>query len=473
MALPQTLTTRPETPALGSRRWLALILLCAANFMVILDSQVVILALPAISTALGLTPEAAQWVLSANLLTFGGLLLLGGRAADLLGRRRVFMIGTALYLVVSIVCGFAWNQEVLIIARALHGVSAAMMTPTALSILTNMFREGTERNRALAGWAGLASLGAVTGLLVGGSLVGLGWQWVFLVNVPVAIAMLVLSPLLLQESSEADMRRTYDVAGALTSTGGLVLLLYAVVVVPTAGWVSAQTLGLLAGAVVLFALFVVVEQRSSAPLVPLRIFRSGNLVGGNLGMLAVGILPFGLSVTISQYAQTVLGMSAAQFGFRQALMPLSAAIGASVGQFFVTRFGFRAVGAVCMALMAVGSLILVQTVVAASWNILTFLGLIIFGAGMGCATVAAAAAALSGVSRGDAGLASGLNTAALQAGGGFGVAIVITVILAYARGNDVGPGFQAGFVACALIAVVGVLVMVGLTRRPRTETEGV
>ena len=449
------------------RRWAALVLLCTANFMIILDSQIVILALPSISADLHLSPAGAQWVLSANLLTFGGLLLLGGRAADLLGRRRMFLIGTALFLLISLLSGFAWNEGVLIGARALHGVSAALMAPTALSILTDTFPEGPDRHKALAGWAGIASVGAVTGLLAGGALVDLGWQWVFFVNVPVAAVMLLLGRVLLPESRERGMRRTYDLAGAVTSTGGLVLLLYAIVLVPANGWFSGRTLAFLGGAVLLFACFVWVEGRSDAPLVPLRIFGSRSLVGGNLTMLAVGMLPFGLSVTISQYAQTLLGMSAWDFGLRQAIMPLSAALGAYTAHALVTRFGVRLVACAGMAGMCAGALLLLVTVAAGAWQFHTFIALVVFGLGMGAATVAAATAALGGVDRSDAGLASGLNTAALQSGGGFGVAVVVTVIASFsASPAGDATGYRAGFLACAVIALV-TFVVAGILLRGR------
>ncbi|GAB7045938.1 MFS transporter [Catenuloplanes indicus] len=455
------------------RRWAALVLLCAANFMIILDSQIVILALPAISADLAMSPASAQWVLSANLLAFGGLLLLGGRAADLLGRRRMFLVGTALFLAISLLSGFAWSAGVLIAARALHGVSAALMAPTALAILTDAFPDGPDRHKALAGWAGIASFGAVTGLLAGGALTELGWQWVFLVNVPVALIMLVLAPVLLPESRDRDQPRTFDLAGAATSTGALVLLLYAIVLVPTAGWLSTRTLALLAGAIVLLAAFVAIESRSKAPLVPLHLFRSRSLVGGNLAMLAVGMLPFGLSVTMSQYAQTFLGLSAWDFGLRQVVMPLSATIGAYAGHALVTRWGVRAVAGAGMVAMAAGALLLLITVAAGQWRLDTFAGLAVFGAGMGVATVAAATAALAGVQRAHAGLASGLNTAALQSGGGFGVAVVVTVIASFstiATGDE--GGYRAGFIACAVIALVTLAITWTLLRsRPTADID--
>lgn len=457
---------------LDPRRWKALVLLCIANFMVILDSQIVILALPSIIQDLGLSLAAAQWVLSANLVTFGGLLLLGGRAADLLGRRRIFMLGTALFLVASVGSGLARNTEILLAARAVHGVSAALMAPTALSILTTTFPEGSERNKALAGWSGIAGIGATAGLLIGGGIAqSLGWQWVFFLNAPIALVMLLLSPVLLAESRDDGLRRTYDVAGAVTSTAALVLLVYAIVEAPAAGWASGKTIWLFVGAAVLIALFVAVERRSVAPLVPLRIFQNRTLVGGNLVMVAMGMTAFGMSVAISQYAQQILGYSPLEFGLKQAVMPFMAFAGAYVGQAFVTRMGFRPVAVVCAALMGAGSLLLSLAPVDGQYVRDLLLALLLFGVGLGAGTVAASAAALSGVADADSGLASGFNTAALQIGGAIGVAVVSTVVAGHAAGADpagMTQGFHAGFRACAVFAVIGLALAVVLLRRQRT-----
>ncbi|WP_245975765.1 MFS transporter [Amycolatopsis palatopharyngis] len=469
MDLAQLPSSRMDLRVPDPRRWKALILLCTANFMVILDSQIVILGLPSITRDLGMSPGGAQWVLSANLLTFGGLLLLGGRAADLLGRRRMFMLGTALFLIVSLLSGLAWNAEVMIAARALHGVSAALMAPTALSILTATFAEGAERNKALAGWAGIAGIGATAGLLIGGALTdGLGWEWIFFVNVPVALVMLVLSPALLQESRDLKQRRTFDVAGAVTSTLALILVVYAVVEAPASGWLSLRTLSLFAGAAALFALFLVVERRSTAPLVPPRIFHLRALVGGNLVMVTMGMLAFGLSVTISQYAQLVLGYSPLEFGVKQAVMPFMAFVGAYAGQAVVTRLGYRPVAVVSVILMGTGSLMLSQVSVGGDYIGEVFFGLLLFGTGLGAGSVAALAAALAGVHERDSGLASGFSNAALQIGGAFGVAVVSSVIASSSIGPEpataMTEGFRAGFVACVVLAVIGLAVAVALLR---------
>src|SRR5215218_7396524 len=247
--------------------------------MVILDAQIVILALPSIEADLDLSADAGQWVMSAYLLSFGGLLLLGGRSADLLGRRRMFMVGTGLFLVSSLGCGLASSGGVLIATRVVQGVSAAVMAPTALSILMNTFEEGAERNKALGVWSAIGGVGATAALLVGGPLTdGPGWEWIFYINIPVALAMLALSPRLLRESCTQADERVYDLTGATTSTAALMLLVYAIVEAPDVGWGDPQTVGALVAAALLTALFATIERRSGAPLVPLGIFRSRALV---------------------------------------------------------------------------------------------------------------------------------------------------------------------------------------------------
>ncbi|RZQ61115.1 MFS transporter [Amycolatopsis suaedae] len=461
------LAVRAGTPvAADPRRWKALVLLCTANFMVILDSQIVILGLPSIARDLGMTPAGAQWVIGANLVTFGGLLLLGGRASDLLGRRRMFIAGTALFVVVSLLSGLAWSAEVMVVARALHGVSAALMAPTALSILTTTFPEGAERNKALAGWSGVGGIGATAGLLVGGGLTsGLGWEWIFYVNVPVALVMLALAPVLLNESHDRERRRGYDVAGAVTSTAALVLIVYAVVEAPKAGWLSGQTIGLAAAAVALLVVFVAVERRSAAPLVPLRILRSPALVGGNLVTVLLGMLAVGLSVTISQYAQQLLGYTPLEFGVKQAVMPVMAFVGAYAGQAAVTRWGYRPVAAISVVLMGVGALLLTGVSPGGGYVQDILPGLLVFGPGLGAGTVAASAAALAGVAERESGLASGFNTAAFQIGGALGVAVVSTVMVAQAAGPDPAAAFPAAFTACVVFAAAGLALALLLLRR--------
>src|SRR5215813_6198518 len=318
----------PQTEP-DSRRWWALALLCGAFYMVILDAAIVTVALPSIKEELGFTTQGLQWVVSAYALTFAGLLLLGGRAPDLLGRRRVFMVGIVIFTLASLLCGLAWSDQALIGARAFQGIGAAIMTPTALSIITTTFEEGAERNKALGIWGALGGIGATTAWLIGGPIVdGLGWEWIFFINIPVGLAALALSPVLLRESRAAVERRSYDPAGAVTITGALALLVYAIVEAPNTGWGDPQTILLLAGSAALLGAFALIESRHPAPLVPLRIFRSRTIVGANAVMLALGSI---------------------------------------LGQSLVLRVGFRSVAATGMALMGGGALLLTHVSVGGSY----------------------------------------------------------------------------------------------------------
>jgi EmrB/QacA subfamily drug resistance transporter len=469
----------PSAPALDPRRWWALALLCGAFFMVILDAAIVIVALPSIKADLGFSDQGLQWVLSAYALTFGGLLLLGGRAADLLGRRRVFMAGVLFFTAASLLCGFAWSPGALIGARAVQGVGAAIMTPTALSIISTTFPEGPERNKALGIWGMLGGIGATAAWLIGGPLVdGPGWEWIFFINIPVGLAALALSPALLRESRATVPRRSYDPAGALTITGALVLLVYAVVEAPDVGWGSPRTILLLAGSGVLLAAFVLIESRHPAPLVPLRLLRSRTLVGANLVMLLFSTVAFGMPFILTLYAQQVLGYSALKFGVTSVVMPVGAAVGSFVGQAAVLRVGFRPVAATGMALMAVGSLLLTQPSVHGSYLGDIFFGLLVFGPGIGLAFVTATVAALAGVPEQESGLASGLSNTAFQIGAAIGVAIVSTVAVSrsedFAEANPganpllvLTEGFQAAFVACVVLAAIGLALALLLLGRPR------
>jgi EmrB/QacA subfamily drug resistance transporter len=473
-------TTRSAPASMPDpRRWWVLALLCGAFFMVILDGAIVLVALPSIGADLGFSDQSLQWVLSAYALTFAGLLLLGGRAADLLGRRRVFMVGVLLFTVASLVCGLAWSPGALIGARAFQGIGAAIMTPTALSIISTTFEEGAERNKALGIWSMNGAFGATTAWLIGGPLVdGPGWEWIFFINIPVGIAALALSPLLLHESRAALARRSYDPAGALTITGALVLLVYAVVEAPDAGWGSLQTILLVAGSAVLLGAFTLIESRHPAPLVPLRFFRSRTIVGANLVMLVFGALAFGMPFILTLYAQQVLGYSALKFGVSSVVLPLGAGVGSFVGQAAVLKVGFRAVAAAGMALMGLGTVLLTQISVGGSYFGDIFFGLLVFGPGIGLTFVTASIAALAGVAERESGLASGLSNTAFQVGIALGVAIVSTVavsrsddyLAAHDRANPLvvlTEGFQSAFAACVAIAGIGVVLALLLLGRRR------
>lgn len=476
---------RPGRPSQepDPRRWKALIVLCITNFMVILDSQIVILALPSIEKDLRLSAGNGQWVLSAYLLAFGGLLLFGGRLADLLGRRRMFLAGTLLFLVSSLMCGLAWSGGVLIGARVVQGISAAISMPAALSILMTTFSVDAERNKALAYWSGFGGFGATAALLIGGALTGsLGWQWIFFLNVPVAAGLLAFSPVLLRESRDPNQTRAYDPAGALMITAGLLLLIGAIVEAPTAGWASWGMLGMLLGAVVFIGLFVVVESRQAMPLVPLRIFRSRMFIGGNLTIALITMTTWGLGVTVSEYAQDVLKYSPLRFGLGMTALTVTAVIGAYAAQAAVARVGIRTVALASMVLMGLGAILLMRAPAGGTYWGDLLPGLLLFGPGLGGGPVAAIGAALSSVNPRDVGVASGVNTAAFQIGAALGTAIASSVIIAYGGQSSVSAvlvrGFHAGFLACLILAAVGMCVALVLLKRPgsrarnrRTQTE--
>ena len=396
-----------QAPAgLDPRRWRALALLCGAFFMVLLDGTITIVALPSIGADLGFAKQDLSWVLSAYALTFGGLLLLGGRAADLLGRRRVFMAGVLLFTAASLMCGLAWSPAVLLAARVVQGAGAAIMTPTALSIISTTFTEGSERNKALGIWGGLGGIGATAAWLIGGPLVdGPGWRWIFFINVPIGLAALALSPGLLRESRGALTRRSYDPAGALTITGALVLLVYAVVKAPDAGWGDVQTILPLAGSALLVAAFAVIESRHPAPLVPLRILRSRTLAGADALTVLIGTVAVGMPFVLTLYAQRVLGYSAIRFGIGSVVLAAAVTVGAILGQAGVLVAGFRSVAAAGMVLMSAGSLVLAQVTVHGSYFPDIFSGLLLCGLGIGLAFVTATVAALAGVAGHESGLA--------------------------------------------------------------------
>jgi EmrB/QacA subfamily drug resistance transporter len=453
------------------RRWKALALLCLANLMVILDAQIVILGLPSIETDLGLSAAGGQWVMSAYLLSFGGLLLLGGRLADLLGRRRLFVAGTALFLIASLGCGLAPSGAVLIGARVVQGVSAAIMAPTALSILMTTFEEGAERNKALGVWAATGGTGATAALLIGGPLTdGPGWEWIFFINVPVAMVLMALAPRLLRESRGPAHQRIYDVPGALAVTAALVLLVYTVVEAPDVGWGGVQTLGLLIASATLLVVFALIERRSSAPLVPLRIFKSRTLVGGNVVLGLLGIVAWGMSLTVSLYAQQVLGYSPFKFGLGTAVMTAMTLVGSVGGQAIVTQIGPRPVAAAGLALTGAGCLLLTRVSVHGSYLGDIFFALLVFGPGLGATYVAASVAALAGVAERESGLASGLNTAAFQIGGALGSAVVTTVAVSEAGGHSLAAltdGYRSAFAAAAAFAATGALAAIVLLGKPR------
>jgi EmrB/QacA subfamily drug resistance transporter len=455
------------------RRWKALALLCASFFMVILDSAIVIVALPSIDADLGFAAADLQWILSAYALTFGGLLLLGGRAADLIGRRRVFMLGLGFFTAASLLCALAWSPGALIAARAIQGVGAAVMTPTALSIVMTTFEEGAERNKALGIWGSLGGIGGTAGWLIGGPLTDVGWEWIFLINLPVGALCMFLAPRLLRDT-RGEHRSGFDPLGAVSVTAALVLAVYAVVEAPDLGWSDGQTIALFAASAALFAVFAAIESRVVSPLLPLRILRSRTLVGANLVMFLFSAIAFGMPFVLTLYVQQVLGYSPVEFGLTSIVFPLAAAGAAIAGQGLVIRLGVRPLAAAGLVLLGIAVLYLAQASPGGSYFGDVFLGLLIGGAGTGLTFVTCSIAALAGVPERDAGLASGLSNTTFQIGGAVGTAIVSTVVVSRtdeAAGGQIPnlaaltEGFQAGFLACIAFAVLGLLAVIALLGR--------
>lgn len=460
------------------RRWAALSVICMAMFMGVLDSTSVYAALPAIATDLGFAPAEIQWVITTYGVAVGGLLLLGGRLADYFGRRRVFMIAVALFAAASLLCGLAWSSEILIGARLAQGIGAAIMTPAGLSILMSVFPDGPDRNKALGIWGGLGGIGATGGLLLGGVLTDwVGWAWIFFTNVPVCLAVLAVSLMLLPANQPRRDQRI-DLPGAVTGTSSLVLMLLALFWVADGSSMASAAM-FLAGAIALAALFVAVEKRSPAPLVPLRIFRSRSLVGGNIVIVIAGISVDGLLIVITLYAQQVMGFTALQFGLTMAIMTVTSVVGVMAGQHLVTRFGFRLVATAGMSLLALASFLLTRLSVDGTLVHDLLGGMVVFGVGMGAAFVAGQIAALASVSEDDSGLAAGIEETSFAVGTTFGAAIAATVAITYATNVGGRPevaltdGLGLAMLVLAIIATLGTLAAAILLRPTRSTSEAV
>jgi EmrB/QacA subfamily drug resistance transporter len=439
-----------------SKRWLALALLCLTGFMIILDASIVLVAVPSIERELTFSTGGVQWVPSGYALMFGGLLLLGGRISDLLGRRRVFMTGLLLFAGSSLLCGFAWSGDALVLARGVQGAAAAVLAPSALSIVMTTFPSGADRNKALGIWGATSGVGGTAGSLIGGPVTdGLGWQWIFFINVPVCLLVVVLAPMLLMDS-RGPGRRGFDVAGAVTVTAALIVLVYAVIEAPDSSALRTALLVVLSAA--LFAAFVLVEQRSAAPLVPLRIFRSRALVGGNLITIAWGLAAFGLNFVYTQYAQLALGASAVRYGLMSAVLAAAAVVGSIIGQHLVTRVGTRSVAFASLLIAGIGTTLMTRLTVDSGYFELAFWGLTIFGAGLGAGTVAGSIASLSDVPGEDSGVASGLQNASFQIGGAIGVAAVSAVATASTSGvtpTALTHGYRIAFASVWFFLALG------------------
>src|SRR5579859_2588054 len=419
--------TQEEAAAPGDvRRWRAFALLAVAYFMTIVDLTITNVALPTIGRKLHFPEQDLQWVVTAYALTFGGFLLLGGRAADLAGRRRLFMAGLALFTAASLACALATADTFLIIMRGIQGLGAAVLLPAALSIVMNMFAEGEERNKALSAWSGIGATAASVGLLAGGLLVRYaGWQYIFYLNVPIGAAALLLTRRLVPESRLAGARRSYDPFGAVTVTGALVMLVYAISQAPTMGWTAVRTLALLAASAALLAGFLVLETRAEAPLLPLRLFRLKTLAGSNAVGFLLGASFFAFIFIGTLYMQQVLGYSALKTGVAWLATSLTGLALAGPAQILVTRASAKLVMATGMTLVGAGILWATQVPVHGQfWGNLA--GPFFVAGGVTWAFIPVSIGALAGVGDHDAGVAAGLLNTAQQIGGAIGVAVTST-----------------------------------------------
>ena len=461
----------------GIHRWRAFALLAVSYFMTIVDFTIVNVSLPTIGRHLHLDAVSLQWVVTAYALALGGFLLLGGRAADLLGRRRIMMAGLALFTAASLACGLAGSDGFLIAGRALQGLGGALMLPAALSIVMDMFQEGAERNKALGVWGGLGATAGTTGLIAGGLLTRYaGWHSIFLVNVPIGIGALLLAPRLVPESRLETAHRRFDILGATLGTGGLVLLVDAISQAPQYGWGAPRTIALLAASVALLAAFLVVETRAVSPILPLSIFRLPTVAGANVAGLLLGGSFYAFVFVGTLYMQLVLRYSALQTGAAWLAASVTSIAFAGLSQWLVTRRGARLVMAVGMGLIGIGIMWMARVPVHGH-----FLGdlagpFFVAGAGTAFAFIPISVAALAGVEQSRAGVASGLLTTSQQLGGAIGVAIASSVAAGHtsallhsgvpARSALTGGYAQACWVlgAIALIALPAILTLV--RRRP-------
>ena len=460
------------------RKWIALALLATTQFVIVLDAAIVNVAIPSIGEDLDFSTENLAWIPNAYALTFGGFLLLGGRMADLLGRRRMFMAGLAVFGVASLLGGLSATEEQLIAWRAMQGLGAAMLAPSALSMVTNMFTEGAERNKALGVWGAVSGSGGAAGVLLGGVLTKYaGWEWVLWVNVPIVIVAAFLAPRLLVESRVESETRHFDALGAVVVTTALSILVFALVDTDDAGWGSTQTIGLLAVSAALLLVFVVIERRSAAPLVPFRIFRLRTLTGANVIGLLLGASLFSMFFFLSLYMQNVLGYDALKTGLSYLPLALVIIVSAGIASQLVTKVGFKPVLIAGLVLVTLGLLWFTQLPTDGIYLEHILAPMILAAFGLGFAFVPVTIAAVSGISPDDSGLASGLINTSQQIGGALGLAVLATIantrtdhLMEQANGDPAAlpaaltDGFNAAFLAGAGFAVLGIIAALVMIR---------
>ncbi|MFL5970277.1 MAG: DHA2 family efflux MFS transporter permease subunit [Gaiellaceae bacterium] len=464
------------------RKWFALALLSAVQFMVVLDIAIVNVALPSIQVDLGFSQENLQWVMSAYALVFGGFLLLGGRAADIWGRRRIFLAGIVVFTAASLLAGLAWSETSLIAARALQGFGAAVITPAALSMLSTTFTEGRERNIALGVWGAVGGFGAAAGVLLGGVLTdALSWSWIFFVNVPVGAAALLLTPVLLRESRDASVR-SFDAVGAVSVTAGLSALVYAITQAGQDGWLAGRTVAFFAASLVLLVGFVAWELRHPEPLMRFGILRIKTVSGANIAGFILNIVTLSMFLSLTLYMQQVLGFSAMKTGVSYLAVALSAIVWSTVAASLVTRIGVKPVLVSGMVVLAAGLAYFTQISVGGSYVGDLLPGFLLIGMGLGFSFVPISIAALAGVEPAEAGLASGLINTSQQIGGAVGIATLATIASSRtddalaggaARADALVTGFHAAFYAGVAVAIIAIIASLTLIRRDELEQQPV
>ncbi len=467
---PESIRSRATSP------WVVLVIACMAQFMVVLDATVVNIALPSVQRGLHFSATNLQWIVNGYSLVFGGFLMLGGRAADLFGRKRLFLAGVVLFSAASLLNGLAQSSGMLIAGRALQGLGGALVSPAALSIVTTTFADGDERTKALGVWSAIVAGGAAVGLLMGGVLTDIAsWRWVFFVNVPVGVVTILTGLRYVAESRVQSEQRSLDLAGAFTVTGGLVILVYAIVKAQAYGWGSARTLGLGAVAIALLAAFLVIEARSKAPLMRLAIFRIRALAVADAALLLVGSAMFGMFYFASLYVQEVLGYSPLKAGLAFLPVTVGIMIGAGLAQQLIRRIGVRNVSIAGISLATIGMLVLTQLPVHGSYAGNLLVGLVPMSLGMGLTFVPITLLATSGVPSDDSGLASGLFNTAQQVGGSLGLAILSTLaasqtssLLSAHSGTAIAArvsGYHVAFLAAAIMLAAAAGLMAFALRR--------
>jgi EmrB/QacA subfamily drug resistance transporter len=456
-------------------RWRILAVVATAFFMTILDVSIVNVALPSIGKDLNFSQENLQWVITAYAIAFGGFLLLGGRAADLLGRRRVFIVGVVIFTAASLICGLAQSEGMLIASRAVQGFGGAIISPAALSIVMTSFEEGADRNKALGVWGALGGSGAAVGVLAGGILTDyLSWRWIFFVNVPVGITVLLLTPRIVPESRRDDGRRHYDALGAVLVSSGLALLVYAISEAPRVGWGTARTIGLLIAAVALLIAFVANERRIDDPLLPFHIFRVRTVAGANAVGFLLGAVIFANFFLLTLYVQDVLAFSPVKTGLTFLATAGTAVLAAGAAQALTTKFGAKPIIIIGLALLT-GAMVWYSQIPEHGHYASDLLpGYLMVGVGIAFAFVPVSIAALAGVAEREAGLASGLINTSQQIGGAIGTAVASTVFASHLKSlagaarptlGDLAHAYGYAFWPLALFGAAAIVAAITLIRR--------